>query len=90
MGLTNTFNLQLDALTKVVARIAEGVRVSELCAFGDEIILSYTSKVYNKNNVEKGIAFPTMISVNDCVEYYSPTGEAGDDHVLRAGDVVKM
>ncbi|GJJ73326.1 hypothetical protein EMPS_05684 [Entomortierella parvispora] len=79
-----------DALTKVVARIADGIRVSELCAFGDEIILSYTSKVYNKNNVEKGIAFPTMISVNDCVEYYSPTGEAGDEHVLRVGDVVKI
>ncbi|KAF9178631.1 Proliferation-associated protein 2G4 [Haplosporangium sp. Z 767] len=79
-----------DALTKVVARVAEGVRVSELCAFGDEIILSYTSKVYNKNNVEKGIAFPTMISVNDCVEYYSPTGEAGDDVILQNGDVVKI
>ncbi|KAF9302820.1 Proliferation-associated protein 2G4 [Mortierella antarctica] len=79
-----------DALTKVVARVAEGVVVSELCAFGDEIILSYTSKVYNKNSVEKGIAFPTMVSVNDCVEYYSPTGDAGDDYVLKQGDVVKI
>jgi hypothetical protein len=33
--------LTIDALTKVVARVADGVRVSELCAFGDEIILSY-------------------------------------------------
>ncbi|KAG0263360.1 Proliferation-associated protein 2G4 [Mortierella polycephala] len=79
-----------DALTKVVARVVQGARVSELCAFGDEIILSYTSKVFNKNNVEKGIAFPTMISVNDCVEYYSPTGEADDDVVLQNGDVVKI
>ncbi|KAG0369255.1 peptidase M24, structural domain-containing protein [Gamsiella multidivaricata] len=79
-----------DALTKVVARVVDGVRVSELCAYGDEIILSYTSKVYNKNSVEKGIAFPTMISVNDCVEYYSPTGDAGDDVVLHNGDVVKI
>lgn len=31
-----------------------------------------------------------MVSVNDCVEYYSPTGDAGDDYVLRTGDVVKM
>ncbi|KAF9962305.1 Proliferation-associated protein 2G4 [Modicella reniformis] len=79
-----------DALTKVCARVADGIRVSELCAYGDEVILTYTSKVYNKNNVEKGIAFPTMISVNDCVEYYSPTGDAGDDVVLRNGDVVKI
>ncbi|KAF9349160.1 Proliferation-associated protein 2G4 [Mortierella sp. AD094] len=79
-----------DALTKVVARVADGVLVSELCAFGDEIILSYTSKVYNKNNVEKGIAFPTMVSVNDCVEYYSPTGDSGDDTILHNGDVVKI
>ncbi|KAI8606547.1 peptidase M24, structural domain-containing protein, partial [Dissophora ornata] len=77
-------------LVSVVARVTDGVRVSELCTFGDEVILSYTSKVYNKNNVEKGIAFPTMISVNDCVEYYSPTGEANDDTILRNGDVVKI
>ncbi|KAF9578547.1 Proliferation-associated protein 2G4 [Lunasporangiospora selenospora] len=79
-----------DALTKVVARVAAGVKVSELCAFGDEVILSYTSKVYNKNSVEKGIAFPTMISINDCVEFNSPTGDAGDDQVLSVGDVVKI
>ncbi|KAG0219054.1 peptidase M24, structural domain-containing protein [Mortierella sp. GBAus27b] len=79
-----------DALTKVVARVADGVRVSELCAYGDEVILSYTSKVYNKNSVEKGIAFPTTLSINDCVQYFSPTGEADDDAVLRNGDVVKI
>lgn len=31
-----------------------------------------------------------MVSVNDCVEYYSPTGDAGEDYVLKQGDVVKM
>lgn len=33
----------IDALTKVVARVADGVRVSELCTYGDEVILSYVS-----------------------------------------------
>ncbi|KAF9355835.1 Proliferation-associated protein 2G4 [Mortierella sp. NVP85] len=79
-----------DALTKVVARVTDGIKVSELCAYGDEIIHSYTSKVYNKNNVEKGIAFPTMISVNDCVQHYSPTGDADDDTILHNGDIVKI
>ncbi|KAF9162456.1 Proliferation-associated protein 2G4 [Actinomortierella ambigua] len=83
-------DIATDALTKVVEKAKAGVLVSELCAFGDEIILSYTSKVYNKNNVEKGIAFPTMISVNNCVEFYSPTGEGNDELVLKDGDVVKI
>ncbi|KAG0226293.1 Proliferation-associated protein 2G4 [Actinomortierella wolfii] len=83
-------DIATDALTKVAQKAADGVRVSELCAYGDEIILSYTSKVYNKNNVEKGIAFPTMVSVNNCVEFYSPTGDGNDDYVLKSGDVVKI
>lgn len=63
-------------------------RLTDLCLFYSPFL--QTSKVYNKNSVEKGIAFPTMVSVNDCVEYYSPTGDAGDDYVLKQGDVVKM
>jgi len=31
-----------------------------------------------------------MISVNDCVQHYSPTGDADDDTILHNGDIVKM
>lgn len=31
-----------------------------------------------------------MVSVNNCVEYYSPTGEGNDDLILKDGDVVKI
>lgn len=44
--------------------------------------------VYNKHAIEKGIAFPTSICVNDQVQYNSPLPE--DDVLLNQGDVVKM
>jgi methionine aminopeptidase len=37
---------------------------------------------------EKGIAFPTSISVNNCVGHFSPL--LGDATTLAEGDVVKV
>ena len=39
--------------------------------------------------VEKGSAFPTCISVNNCVGHYSPL-PAEDKIVLAEGDIVKL
>ena len=41
-----------------------------------------------KKKIERGIAFPTCISVNNTVCHFSPL--ASDDSVLEANDVVKM
>ena len=47
-----------------------------------DIALFYIQKI------EKGIAFPTCISVNECVCHFSPLPK--ESIVLKAGDMVKM
>jgi len=46
------------------------------------------AKIYNKVKMEKGLAFPTCISVNSCVGHFSPLPEAED--VLKEGDLAKI
>jgi hypothetical protein len=41
-----------------------------------------------KKKIERGIAFPTCLSVNNTVCHYSPL--ATDDTVLQENDMVKM
>ena len=41
-----------------------------------------------KKKIEKGIAFPTCLSVNNTVCHFSPL--ASDEAVLEEGDVLKM
>ncbi|XP_020241277.1 ERBB-3 BINDING PROTEIN 1 isoform X2 [Asparagus officinalis] len=41
-----------------------------------------------KKKIERGVAFPTCISVNNVVCHYSPL--AGDENVLEENDVVKI
>lgn len=36
-----------------------------------------------------GIAFPTSISVNNCVCHFSPL-KSDQDYILKEGDLVKM
>ena len=43
---------------------------------------------YKKGKIEKGIAFPTCISVNHCVCHFSPL--QSEDKTLATGDVVKI
>ena len=47
-----------------------------------------TSKVYNKGKIERGIAFPTCISVNNFAGHVSPLSDAPD--AISVGDVVKV
>lgn len=52
--------------------------------------LRLPSKVYKKEKeLKKGIAFPTCLSVNNCVCHFSPAKNDAD-YTLKAGDVVKM
>lgn len=41
-----------------------------------------------KKKIEKGIAFPTSVSVNNAVCHFSPL--ASDETLLEDGDIVKM
>ncbi|CAG8579671.1 12473_t:CDS:2 [Cetraspora pellucida] len=75
-------------LPQIISRIVPGMSVTELCKYGDQLIFSHTSKVYNKNKVEKGVALPTMICVNHYLQYFSPLPE--NDVILQHGDLVKI
>ncbi|GMM49954.1 hypothetical protein DASB73_009120 [Starmerella bacillaris] len=66
-----------------------GASVYDLTTKGDELLAAEISKVYNKKDFPKGIAFPTCISVDDTVAYYSPL--EGDESVtLAEGSVTKI
>eukprot|EP00967_Tisochrysis_lutea_P124870 scaffold209304_cov32-Tisochrysis_lutea.AAC.5 len=80
-------------LAALIEMIKPGVKAVELCAKGDALVEEATAKVYNTKKggkkIDKGSAFPTCISVNNCCGHYSPlTSE--DDVVLAEGDIVKI
>ncbi|XP_063064419.1 proliferation-associated protein 2G4-like [Engraulis encrasicolus] len=67
-----------------------GVSVLSLCEKGDAFIMAETSKVFKKEkDIKKGIAFPTCVSVNNCVCHFSPL-KSDADYILKDGDLVKV
>ncbi|KAK4008856.1 proliferation-associated protein 2G4 [Daphnia magna] len=74
----------------VMAKCVVGASVRELCSLGDKLLLEETVKVFKKEkDLKKGIAFPTCISVNNCVCHFSPLA-SDTDVELKDGDVVKI
>lgn len=70
--------------------VAPGKSVKEICEKGDQLLLDETSKVFKKEKeIKKGIAFPTCLSVNNCICHFSPT-KNDPDYELKEGDVVKI
>eukprot|EP00928_Gymnodinium_smaydae_P074340 TRINITY_DN573_c0_g2_i1.p2 TRINITY_DN573_c0_g2~~TRINITY_DN573_c0_g2_i1.p2 ORF type:complete len:412 (-),score=135.55 TRINITY_DN573_c0_g2_i1:116-1264(-) len=80
------------ALEKVIALCIDEADISEICEVGDNFMLEETGKLYNKKvkdrKIEKGIAFPTCLSVNELVGHFSPL--KGESRKLKTGDVVKV
>jgi methionyl aminopeptidase len=77
----------------VLAAAVPGAKVCDLCALGDKTVEAEAAKFYNKkdkdgNKIDKGIAFPTCVSVNNQVCHNSPL----DDNtvVLEEGQAVKI
>ena len=65
-----------------------GVPQLDLCKIGDAFILEAVGSLYKKDKeMKKGVAFPTCVSVNECVCAYSPMES---EQSLAAGDMVKM
>lgn len=78
------------AMQAVMSVLAPGNSVYNVCVVGDNAINEAASTVFNKKKgLLKGVAFPTTVSVNNCVGNYSPVEEEGS-YVLQAGDVVKV
>eukprot|EP00249_Psilotum_nudum_P005842 c19272_g1_i1 orf=235-1425(+) len=78
------------ALQAVVSDCKPGVKVVDLCVKGDTLIGEQTANVYKnaRKKIEKGIAFPTCVSVNSVVCHFSPM--AGDETQLSENDMVKI
>ncbi|XP_031421666.1 proliferation-associated protein 2G4b isoform X2 [Clupea harengus] len=67
-----------------------GVSVLSLCEKGDAFVMAETSKVFKKEkDIKKGTAFPTCVSVNNCVCHFSPL-KSDVDYMLKDGDLVKV
>merc|ERR1711936_1316483 len=77
-------------LKELVSACTASASVRDLCVLGDNRLTEETSKAFKKDKkLTKGIAFPTCISVNNCICHFSPlVSEA--DVVLADGDVVKI
>merc|ERR1712010_360709 len=70
-----------------------GMKLLDLCELGDRTIVEECSKVHNKGKAkveakDKGVAFPTCISVNEIAGHNSPP--LGDETTLADGDLVKI
>jgi len=77
-----------DVLQRVISRSVPDANIVDICAYGDDEIEQEVKKVYGKKKLEKGIAFPTCLSVNEVCGHYSPL--KSEPHKLKEGDLVKI
>ena len=80
--------LTLAVLGKVIEKCVPGARIYEICKFGDALILEETGKTFTGKKIDKGLAFPVSISLNNICGHFSPLSD--DETVLAKGDVAKM
>lgn len=78
------------ALKLVLSECKPKAKIVDICEKGDNFITEQTGNVYKnvKRKIERGIAFPTCVSVNNIVCHFSPL--ATDDSVLEENDMVKI
>ena len=66
------------ALTGLISQCIPGAQILDLCNFGTTIINTQAMKLYQKKvngvAVERGVAFPVCVSVNDVICNHSPLG----------------
>jgi hypothetical protein len=64
------------ALTGLISQCIPGAKILDLCNFGTAIINTQAMKLYQKKvngvAVERGVAFPVCVSVNDVICNHSP------------------
>ncbi len=77
-----------QTLAGVITQCVPGKKVVDVCEFGDTVINAQCAQSFKSKKVEKGVAFPTCLSVNEIVCHYSPL--PAESIVLAEGDVVKM
>ncbi|PSC67181.1 proliferation-associated 2G4 [Micractinium conductrix] len=76
------------ALAAVIEACKPGAKVVEICEKADSLMNEGVGKEFKGKEIEKGIAVPTCISVNNCVGHYSPLHDNTAE--LKEGDLVKI
>ncbi|XP_008805004.1 ERBB-3 BINDING PROTEIN 1 isoform X2 [Phoenix dactylifera] len=78
------------ALQLVLSECKPKAKIVDICEKGDAFIREQAGNMYKnvKKKIERGVAFPTCISVNNTVCHFSPL--AGDETVLEENDIVKI
>ncbi|KAG0034391.1 Proliferation-associated protein 2G4 [Podila clonocystis] len=76
-------------IAQVAAACADGASIFELCVNGDKAIEEAAKTVYTKGKIQKGVGFPTCISVNNTICHFSPLSTEAAQ-VLKTGDMVKV
>lgn len=82
-----------STLAEILALAVPGANVVDICRAGDASITTKVDAIYRpkkgRKTVEKGIAFPVCLSVNECVCHNSPLA-SDPATLLAAGDSVKV
>mmetsp|Transcript_104105 Transcript_104105/g.222417 ORF Transcript_104105/g.222417 Transcript_104105/m.222417 type:complete len:384 (-) Transcript_104105:123-1274(-) len=94
--VTTKYKTAAEIVNKALAAVVEACKneadISTLCEMGDKILEDETGKLYNKKvkdrKIEKGVAFPTCMSVNELLGHFSPL--KGESRLLKDGDLVKI
>lgn len=75
-------------------QVKPGAKVVDLCKFGDTVITQKCGTIYQKKvrgkAIDKGVAFPTCVSLNECICHNSPLESDANSEVLKEGDMVKL
>nr|GFC68169.1 ERBB-3 binding protein 1 [Tanacetum cinerariifolium] len=68
------FDSCAEALQLVLSQCKPNVKIVDLCEKGDSYIREQTGSMYKnaKKKIERGVAFPTCLSVNNTVGHFSP------------------
>ena len=75
-------------MEKVMEMCKVGAKIVDICQAGDAFITAECKKPFPKEKMERGIAFPTCVSVNNVAGHFSPL--ADDKTVLAKNNVVKI
>ncbi|XP_077239330.1 ERBB-3 BINDING PROTEIN 1-like isoform X2 [Tasmannia lanceolata] len=86
----NAAEILNKALQLVLSECKPKAKIVDICEKGDVFIRDQTGSMYKnvKKKIERGVAFPTCISVNNTICHFSPL--ASDESVLEENDVVKI
>ena len=80
------------ALHRVLTACRPGIKIVDLCILGDTFVNEQVLKVYpdvrHANKGQKGLCFPTCVSVNEVAGHHSPFSD--DKRCLHLGDMIKV